>query len=149
MPGQSRIDAPGALHHIIMRGIEKKPIFKDDADRDNLLERLKTILKGGTAFCFAWSLMPNHVHLVVTPYSGFTLPKILHSWKSYSAHEINKALAREGNVWEEEAFDHLVRNERALSKFVDYTENNPVAAGLCERPEDWAFSSGRFRVRLD
>ena len=65
MPRQSRIDAPGALHHIIIRGIEKKQIFKDDADRDNFVERLKNILKGDAAFCFAWSLMPNHVHLLL------------------------------------------------------------------------------------
>ena len=44
MPRRSRIDAPGALHHIIVRGIERKTIFKDDADRDNFLERLKNIL---------------------------------------------------------------------------------------------------------
>ena len=93
----------------------------------------------------AWSVMPNHVHVVVTPFCGLTLPKILHSWKSYSAHEINRVLSRTGCVWEEESFDHLVRNERALDKFVFYTENNPVSAGLCERPEHWPFSSARFR----
>jgi len=43
-PRRSRIDAPGALHHIIVRGIERKTIFKDDADKDNFLERLKNIL---------------------------------------------------------------------------------------------------------
>ena len=95
----------------------------------------------------AWSVMPNHVHVVVTPFGGFTLPKILHSWKSYSAHEINRVLARKGSVWEVESFDHLVRDERAFDKFVFYTENNPVNAGLCERPEHWPFSSARFRER--
>ena len=91
----------------------------------------------------AWCVMPNHVHVVVTPFPGFSLPSILHSWKSFSAHEINNALGRKGRVWEEEAFDHLVRNELAFDKFVDYTEKNPVTAGLCHRPEDWAFSSAR------
>jgi len=97
----------------------------------------------------AWCVMPNHVHVVVTPFSGFTLPEILHSWKSFSAHEINDLLGRMGPVWEQESFDHLVRNERAFDKFVSYTENNPVSAGLCERPEDWTFSSARFRERRD
>jgi REP element-mobilizing transposase RayT len=93
----------------------------------------------------AWCVMPNHVHVVVTPYAGIALPKIFHSWKSFSAHEINKALEREGSVWEAEAFDHLVRNERAFEQFVEYTESNPVVGGLCERPEDWPFSSARYR----
>jgi len=53
MPRRSRIDAPGALHHIIVRGIERKTIFKDDADRDNFLERLQNILTDSNTSCFA------------------------------------------------------------------------------------------------
>jgi len=60
MPRRSRIDAPGALHHIIVRGIERKRIFKDDADKDNFLERLKNILTDSGTSCFAWALIPNH-----------------------------------------------------------------------------------------
>jgi REP element-mobilizing transposase RayT len=95
----------------------------------------------------AWCVMPNHVHLVVTPFPGFTLPTILHSWKSFSAHEINKILDRSGSVWETESFDHLVRNERAFERFVIYTERNPVEARLCTNPEEWRFSSARWRGR--
>jgi REP element-mobilizing transposase RayT len=95
----------------------------------------------------AWCVMPNHVHVVVTPYPGHVLPDILHSWKSFTAHRINSVLGREGRLWEEEFFDHLVRNERDFEKFVRYTEENPVAAGLCELPEDWPFSSSRYRER--
>ncbi len=97
----------------------------------------------------AWCVMPNHVHAVVTPFSGFTLPTILHSWKSFSAHEINRALERKGGIWEEETFDHLVRGERAFERFVVYTERNPVVAGLCDRPQDWPFGSARYRVGDD
>jgi len=92
----------------------------------------------------AWCVMPNHVHAVVTPFDGHGLTKILHSWKSYSAHEINRTLRREGSVWQKESFDHVVRNEVAFEKFVDYSELNPVAAGLVDRPEKWQFSSARF-----
>ncbi|OEU67630.1 MAG: hypothetical protein BBJ57_10730 [Desulfobacterales bacterium PC51MH44] len=55
MPRKSRIDAPGALHHIIVRGIERKTIFKDDADKDNFLERLKNILTDSNTSCFVWA----------------------------------------------------------------------------------------------
>ena len=65
MPRRSRIDAPGALHHIIVRGIERKTIFKDDADRDNFLERLQNILTDSNTSCFAWALIPNHFHLLL------------------------------------------------------------------------------------
>jgi REP element-mobilizing transposase RayT len=94
----------------------------------------------------AWCVMPNHVHAVVTPYSDYSLSQILHSWKSFSAHEINKALQRKGTVWESESFDHLVRHERAFEQFVQYTENNPVVAGFCDSPDQWPFSSARCRL---
>jgi REP element-mobilizing transposase RayT len=65
MPRKSRIDAPGALHHIIARGIDRKTIFRDDSDRDNFLERLGNILSETQTACFAWTLIPNHFHLLL------------------------------------------------------------------------------------
>ena len=65
MPRRSRIDAPGSLHHIIVRGIDRKNIFKDDADKDNFLGRLKNILTDRDTLCFAWALIPNHFHLLL------------------------------------------------------------------------------------
>jgi len=93
----------------------------------------------------AWCVMHNHVHAVVTPYAEWDLSKILHSWKSFSAQEINKILGRTGAVWEKESFDHLVRSERAFENFVLYTENNPVNAGFCGIADMWPFSSARYR----
>jgi len=65
MPRQSRIDAPGALHHIICRGIERRWIFEDDEDRDNFVERLGGILSETKTHCYAWALIPNHFHILV------------------------------------------------------------------------------------
>jgi REP element-mobilizing transposase RayT len=93
----------------------------------------------------AWCVMPNHVHGVVTPLRGQPLPLILQAWKSVSAHRINRLLGRRGVVWQRETFDHLIRDERSFAKFVDYTERNPVAAGLATRPAEWPFSSARHR----
>ena len=65
MPRKARLDAPGALHHIIVRGIERRAIFRDDSDRDNFLDRLGGILCESQTHCFAWSLMPTHFHLLL------------------------------------------------------------------------------------
>jgi REP-associated tyrosine transposase len=65
MPRKARIDAPGALHHIIVRGIERRKIFRDDTDRDNFLDRLGEILEDTQTKCFAWALIPNHFHLLL------------------------------------------------------------------------------------
>jgi len=64
-PIKTRIDAPGALHHIIAGGIERKKIFSDGADRDNFLNRLVNILTQTQTACFSWALIPNHFHLLL------------------------------------------------------------------------------------
>ena len=61
MPRKSRIDAAGALHHIIARGIDRSKIFQDPTDKRNFLKRLAEILKGTETHCYAWALIPNHV----------------------------------------------------------------------------------------
>jgi putative transposase len=65
MPRKARIDAPGALHHIIVRGIERRKIFLDDADQDDFIERLSDIVDETQTACFAWALIPNHFHLLL------------------------------------------------------------------------------------
>jgi REP element-mobilizing transposase RayT len=95
----------------------------------------------------AWVVMPNHVHAVLSPFEGRVLSEILHSWKSFTASAINRRAARTGKLWQHESFDHLVRNQECLVRFIAYTEDNPVVARLCRRPEDWPFSSARFRNR--
>jgi putative transposase len=61
MPRQSRIDAPGALHPLIIRGIERKAIFKDDADRTEFVERMEAIFADSSTPCYAWTLITNLV----------------------------------------------------------------------------------------
>ena len=78
----------------------------------------------------AWCIMPNHVHTVVEPMRGHDLPEILHSWKSYSAKEINRVLGTKGPFWEEEYYDHLIRDERDLDAQIEYVLTNPQRAGL-------------------
>ena len=90
----------------------------------------------------AWVVMPNHVHVVVWPKPPQTLSDILHSWKSYSAHEINHRLpAPVVPFWQGESYDHLIRDDDDLRRCCHYTLMNPVNAGLCARMEDWKWSS--------
>ena len=65
MPRKARVDVSGALHHIICRGIERQRIFRDNKDRDNFVERLGNILARTSTHCYAWSLIPNHFHILL------------------------------------------------------------------------------------
>ena len=92
--------------------------------------------------------MPNHVHTLFTPEPGWTLSQIAHSWKSYTASECNRVLTRKGEFWQREPFDRYIRNEQHYENAVSYIEHNPVKAGLCDKPEDWRWSSAYLRANL-
>ncbi len=95
----------------------------------------------------AWCIMPNHAHALMIPCAGHELSAILHSLKSYTANEANKLAGRSGQFWQPESFDRWIRNAEHFERVVAYIENDPVKAGLCERPEDWPYSSAWFRKR--
>jgi valyl-tRNA synthetase len=83
----------------------------------------------------AWAVMPNHVHAVVRPLPGHELEGILHSWKSFTAKQANTILGRQGQFWQEEYYDHLIRDEEDFCGNVNYILANPAKAGL----KDWAW----------
>jgi REP element-mobilizing transposase RayT len=70
-------------------------------------------------------VMPNHVHVVVSPLGQWELTQILHSWKSYTANAINRALGKTGPLWQKESFDHIVRNAYQLDRISQYIRDNP------------------------
>ncbi len=86
---------------------------------------------------FAWCVMPNHVHAMVQPAPEFKLPDILHSWKSYTAHEANKMLGRSGKFWQQEYYDRMMRSEESLTNNIEYVYLNPDKAGLFNWPWRW------------
>ena len=88
----------------------------------------------------AFVLMPNHVHLLITP--KISLPRITNGIKGTSSHQANSILSREGQpFWQDESFDHWVRSPKEFGKIRAYIENNPVSAGLVRTPQDWPWSS--------
>jgi putative DNA methylase len=80
-----------------------------------------------------WAVMPNHVHVLVTPLHGYSLSSIVHSWKSYTAKAINRVRGSSGPVWQEDYFDRMVRDETHFAHVAAYVRENPQRAGL---PED-------------
>ena len=92
----------------------------------------------------AWVVMPNHVHALFTPLASRSLSDIVGGWKSFTAKAANKILARGGRFWQEDYFDRFIRSESHFADAVEYIENNPMKAGLCDRPEAWTFGSARL-----
>lgn len=88
-------------------------------------------------------LMPNHVHLLVTPFDGHDIRKLCFSWKRFSSGQVNRLLGRKGDLWQTESFDHLIRHVASLRKLQCYIEDNPAKARLFAdeytlyQPPDW------------
>src|SRR6266496_545055 len=95
----------------------------------------------------AFVVMPNHVHMLVQPLTGFHLNEIVHSWKSYTARQINKALGRSGTVWMQESFDRIVRDWDALVRCRAYIARNPEKAQL--RSGEFILSPGEKLRNID
>ena len=101
------------------------------AERELRLYRLK-----------AWVVMANHVHLLIEP--SVPLARVTKVLKGYAARQANQLLGRTGETfWQDESYDHWVRNQQEHYRIASYIERNPVTAGLVEKPEDWPWSSAR------
>jgi len=129
MPRKARIDAPGALHHIIGRGIERRRIFRDDHDRKNFIHRLKTILSETETPCYAWALMPNHFHLLLK--TGQTpIATIMRRLLTGYAVNFNLRHQRHGHVFQNRYKSILCQEDTYLKELVRYIHLNPLRSGL-------------------
>ncbi|HTN77601.1 MAG TPA: transposase [Pirellulaceae bacterium] len=122
----------------------------------------------------AYTIMPNHVHVLLQPFasamavqrpaheqsrrdeaslecpdSTSPLTKIMHSLKSFTANRANELLGRTGRFWQKESYDHWVRDTEELERIANYIAANPVNAGLCSSPREWRFSSAHDRYERD
>ena len=100
---------------------------------------------GGRYRLLGWCIMPNHVHAVAEMREGHGLGTVVQAWKSFTAKEANRALGRSGPFWHKDYFDRFIRDGAHLERTLEYVDVNPVKAGLANRPEEWGFSSARFR----
>src|SRR5882724_795553 len=99
MPRGPRLDAPGTLHHVMARGIERSAIFRDDADRNEFIRRLGQIATVGVFEVFAWALMPNHFHLLLK--TGLApLSAAMRSLLTGHAIRFNRRHDRAGHVFQ-------------------------------------------------
>ncbi len=131
MPRKSRIDAPGALHHVIVRGIERRRIFKDDQDRDSFLERFGTILKESKTHCFAWALIPNHFHLLLKTGQA-PVATVMRRLLTGHAVYFNRRHRRSGHLFQNRYKSVLCQEDSYLLELVRYIHLNPLRAEIVQ-----------------
>ena len=131
MPRQSRLDFPGALHHIMARGIEKRLIFTNDADRTNFLKRLGDLVQDTQTPCLAWALLPNHFHLLLKT-DQIPISTVMRRLMTGHATWFNTRHQRSGHLFQNRFKSILCQEDTYLLELVRYIHLNPLRARQVE-----------------
>jgi len=135
-----RIEYPGAVYHVTSRGNEKKPVFKDDADRENFLNTLQHVNKRYNWICHAYCLMTNHYHLLIeTPDGNLSIG--MRQLNGVYTQLFNKWHGRTGHLFQGRYKAILIQKDSHLLEVSRYVVLNPVRAKMIEKPEEWKWSS--------
>jgi REP element-mobilizing transposase RayT len=129
MPRKARIDAPGALHHIICRGIERRMIFCDDGDRDSFVNRLGRVISESQTPCYAWALIPNHFHLLLKT-GNVPITTLMRKLLTGHAVTFNRRHQRVGHLFQNRYKSILCQEDTYLLELVRYIHLNPLRARL-------------------
>ena len=129
MPRQARIDAPGAFHHIICRGIERRNVFRDNTDRDRFLERLGSVLQETATSCFGWALIPNHFHLLLKT-GNAPVAQVMRRLLTGYVVTFNRRHHRCGRLFQDRYKSILCQEDTYLLELVRYIHLNPIRAGI-------------------
>lgn len=140
-----RIEYPGAVYHITSRGNEKKPVFKDDQDRENFLNTLQHVNKRYNWLCHAYCLMTNHYHLLIeTPDGNLSLG--MRQLNGVYTQLFNNRHQRTGHLFQGRFKGILIQKDSHLLAACRYVVLNPVRARMTEQPEQYKWSSYRATV---
>ena len=138
-----RLDFPGALHHVIARGNERREIFRDDRDREFYLERLAHYRTRHGFRLYAYCLMTNHVHLAIGT-AKTPLSRTMLGLQSSYTQAFNRRHDRSGHLFQGRYGAFLVEKDRYFLALLRYIHRNPVEAGLAPRADRYRWSSDRF-----
>jgi REP element-mobilizing transposase RayT len=137
-----RIEYAGAVYHVTSRGNEKKPVFKDDSDREWFLLTLLRVNKRYNWICHAYCLMNNHYHLLIeTPDGNLALG--MRQLNGVYTQTFNKRHKRTGHLFQGRYKSILIQKETHLLEVCRYVVLNPVRAGAVDKPDAWKWSSYR------
>jgi len=141
--------APGCTFFVTTKSSHSAGLFQVHTTADIIVAKLLHYRDAGAYQLHAFVLMPNHLHVLLTPSSTTSLEKAMQLIKGASSHEIHKQLGSRMEIWQPGFHEATIRDEADYLSKVHYINQNPVAAGLAANPSDWTWSSASQRYRLD
>ena len=157
MPRQARKESGTGIYHVMMRGINRQNIFEEQEDYQQFLNRLQNLVdpmddigEHLPSYChvYAYCLMSNHVHLLIrerTENVGASLKRLAVSYASY----YNKRYKRVGHLFQDRFKSEPVNDMGYFITLLRYIHQNPVKAGICEKAEEYAWSSWQEYINDD
>ena len=144
----ARLVVPGLPHHVVHRGNNRQPIFVDDRDREDFLRLLDEARAQHQVQVHAYVLMPNHVHLMLTPGTEEALGRSVQMLARRYSQRFNKRHGRTGGLFEGRYRSSVIETDRYGLACMRYIEMNPVRAGLVATPASFRWSSHRHHAGL-
>ena len=143
MARHSRLVVPGVALHVVQRGVDRAPCFRQESDRFAYLSVLRDLLRKTQCTLHAYCLMTNHVHLLLTPPDEGACAKLMRELGRRYVPYFNKRYARTGTLWEGRFRSCMVESREYVLACHRYIERNPIRAGMVRSPGDYPWSSFR------
>jgi len=146
MPNFRRYYVPNAIYFIVAVTKGRRRVFADAACVDLLLDIMREVRQRKPFDLFAYSIIPDHVNLVLKPAGEANISRIMLSIERSFTLRFKKlhGITHSLSLWQPRFWDHIIRDEEDLRRYFDYTHYNPVKHGLVTRPEDYPHSSYRY-----
>jgi putative transposase len=131
MPRTARLDAPGVLHHVMIRGIERRKIFRNNKDREDFLKRLAMLCPETKTTCYAWTFIPNHAHFLFRTGTQ-PLSRLMRRLLTGYVIGFNHRHSRSGQLFQNRYKSIICQEETYLRELVRYIHLNPIRAGIVQ-----------------
>jgi len=141
---------PGCTYFVTTEASQRRAVFQAATVAQIVVDRIMECRKQGAYLLHEFVLMPNHLHLLVTPGVNTSLERAMMLIKGGSSHQIHQACGNKIEIWQSGFHDWTIRDAEDFGTKANYIRMNPVMANLAVKPEDWAYgsASGKFQLEL-
>jgi len=146
---QRRFILPSHAYHTISVTRGREMLLDKREAAEAVLQAIEYERSAEHSFILAYAILPDHLHLLLVPREPQSVSTVMHNLKSFAAKAVNRALDRQGTVWQQSFYDRVIRSDSHLEATVEYIHRNPVEAGIAQCPEEFAWCSAHPTARTD
>ena len=143
---KGRQSIQGAYYFLITSTFDRRPILANSEVARIIFQTFEWLETQDRIRWICIMLMPDHIHAVIQLGRDQTLPKVLHSLKTFTARQINEQRGEHNTVWQEGYYDHGIRRDESLNEIIHYCYENPARQGLVKQAKDYPYWRCKFKI---